>query len=188
LKPVVHHIFQRAGSTAVIRSFLLLDGDVTTSYQTLESIINTLYHRQITIHAITSRVTDNQLRNFLDTIVLVRLHLNPETVFIGDIEQFAYQVSIVGTIDHPDNSGYLMISQIKETPGTDDSDLLHMVILDAKSANPRSKITGQFRQVSNGNRWNVEAVFSSEIFRIFSDDFRPVPAGKHRKLTGIQWP
>jgi hypothetical protein len=31
----------------------------------------------------------------------------------------------------------------------------------------------------------VEAVFPPEIFRIFSDDFRPVPAGKHRKSTGI---
>jgi hypothetical protein len=31
----------------------------------------------------------------------------------------------------------------------------------------------------------VEAVFPSEIFRIFSDDFLSVPAGKHRKLIGI---
>jgi len=31
----------------------------------------------------------------------------------------------------------------------------------------------------------VEALFPSEIFRIFSDDFRPVPAGKHRKFNGI---
>jgi hypothetical protein len=31
----------------------------------------------------------------------------------------------------------------------------------------------------------VEAVFPPENFRIFSDDFRPVPAGKHRKSTGI---
>ncbi len=31
----------------------------------------------------------------------------------------------------------------------------------------------------------VEAVFRPENFRTFSDDFRPVPAGKHRKLTGI---
>ena len=50
---------------------------------------------------------------------------------------------------------------------------------------PRSKITGRFRQESIGNRWNVEAVFPPENFRIFSDDFRPVPAGKHGKLTGI---
>jgi hypothetical protein len=50
---------------------------------------------------------------------------------------------------------------------------------------PRSKITDRFRQESTGNRWNVEAVFPTEIFRIFSDDFRPVPAGKHRKFTGI---
>jgi hypothetical protein len=49
----------------------------------------------------------------------------------------------------------------------------------------RSKITGRFRQESTGNRWNVEAVFPPETFRIFSDDFRPVPAGKHRKSTGI---
>ncbi len=31
----------------------------------------------------------------------------------------------------------------------------------------------------------VEAVFRLENFRIFSDDFRLVPARKHRKLTGI---
>jgi hypothetical protein len=31
----------------------------------------------------------------------------------------------------------------------------------------------------------MEAVFCPEIFRIFSDNFRPVPAGKHRKLAGI---
>jgi len=31
----------------------------------------------------------------------------------------------------------------------------------------------------------VEAVFPPEIFRIFSDDFPPVLAKKHRKLTGI---
>ncbi len=52
---------------------------------------------------------------------------------------------------------------------------------------PRSKITGRFRQESIGNRWNVEAVFQPENFRIFSDDFRTVPAGKHGKLTGILW-
>jgi hypothetical protein len=31
----------------------------------------------------------------------------------------------------------------------------------------------------------MEAVFPRENFRIFSDDFRPVPAGKHMKLIGI---
>jgi len=50
---------------------------------------------------------------------------------------------------------------------------------------PRSKIMGRFRQESIGNRWNVEAVFPPENFRIFSDGFRPVPDGKHGKLTGI---
>jgi hypothetical protein len=33
----------------------------------------------------------------------------------------------------------------------------------------------------------VEAVFQAEICRIFSDDFRPAPTGKHTKLTGIHW-
>jgi hypothetical protein len=56
---------------------------------------------------------------------------------------------------------------------------------DCKVHLPRSKITGRFRQESTGNRWNVEAVFPPENCRIFSDDFRPVPAGKYRKLTGI---
>ncbi len=50
---------------------------------------------------------------------------------------------------------------------------------------PRSKNTGRFRQESTGNHRNVEAVFPPEIFRIFSDDFQPVPAGKPRKLTRI---
>ncbi len=31
----------------------------------------------------------------------------------------------------------------------------------------------------------MEAVFPLENFRIFSDDFRLVPAGKHRELAGI---
>ena len=52
---------------------------------------------------------------------------------------------------------------------------------------PRSKNTGKFRQESIENCRNVEAVFRSEIFRTFSDDFRPVPTGKQRKLTGIHW-
>jgi len=50
---------------------------------------------------------------------------------------------------------------------------------------PRSKMTGRFRQETIGNRWNVEAVFPSENFRIFSDHFRAVPAGKRGKLTRI---
>jgi hypothetical protein len=50
---------------------------------------------------------------------------------------------------------------------------------------PRSKNTGRFRHESTENHWNVEAVFPLKIFRIFSDDFRPVPVGKHRKMTGI---
>ncbi|CAF3540747.1 unnamed protein product [Rotaria sp. Silwood2] len=132
LELIVRHIFQRAGSTAIIRSVLLLGGVVGSSYEALELIINTLCHKRATIHAITSRATDNQLRNFLDAIILIRLQLNPETLFIGDIEQVAYQVSIVVTIDHPDNSGCLMIYQIREI-NCCDSDLLHMVILDARS-------------------------------------------------------
>ena len=55
------------------------------------------------------------------------------------------------------------------------------------SHHPRSKNTGRFRQESTGSHRNVEAVFQPENFRIFSDDFRPVPAGKHRELIGIHW-
>ncbi|CAF2519223.1 unnamed protein product [Rotaria sp. Silwood2] len=132
LELVVRHIFQRTGSTAIIRSVLLFGGVVESSYEALELIMNTLYHRRATIHAITSRTADNQRRNFLDAIILIRLQLNPETLFIGDIEQVAYQVSIVVTIDHPDNSGCLMISQIREI-NRRYFDLLHMVILDARS-------------------------------------------------------
>jgi len=46
-------------------------------------------------------------------------------------------------------------------------------------------MTGGFWQESTRNRWNVEAVFPPEIFRILSDDLRPFPAEKHRKLTEI---
>jgi hypothetical protein len=37
-------------------------------------------------------------------------------------------------------------------------------------------------QENTGNTWNMEAVFRSGISRIFSDDFRKNPAGKHWKL------
>jgi hypothetical protein len=50
---------------------------------------------------------------------------------------------------------------------------------------PRSKNKGRFRHESTGNRWNVEAVFPPGNFRIFSDDFRAIPAGKLEELTGI---
>ncbi len=48
-----------------------------------------------------------KLRRLVDGIILVKLQLNPQTVFIGDVEQLAYQVSIIGAIDPPDDSGYL---------------------------------------------------------------------------------
>jgi hypothetical protein len=42
---------------------------------------------------------------------------------------------------------------------------------------------GWFRQENIGNRWNMEAIFRPENFRIFPDDFQPVPAGSGgRKL------
>jgi hypothetical protein len=37
---------------------------------------------------------------------------------------------------------------------------------------------GRFRQESIGNRWNVEAVFPPENFRIISDRFLPESTGK----------
>ncbi len=52
-----------------------------------------------------------------------------------DIERFTYQVSIVIIIDHPDNLGHLMISRIRETDGGRYSEVLHMVILNARSGN-----------------------------------------------------
>lgn len=48
-----------------------------------------------------------------------------------------------------------------------------------------SKNMGRFRQEITRNRRNMEPVFPPEIFLILSDDLRPIPAGKHRKLTGI---
>jgi hypothetical protein len=32
----------------------------------------------------------------------------------------------------------------------------------------------------------MEAIFRPETFRTFSDDFRPIPIGRHRKLIGIR--
>jgi hypothetical protein len=38
-------------------------------------------------------------------------------------------------------------------------------------------------QENTENIWNMEALFLPGIFRIFSDDFRKDPLGKHRKLS-----
>ncbi len=53
--------------------------------------------------------------------------------------------------------------------------------------NPRSNSPAWKRPVPGNSGDFVEAVFRPEIFRIFPGDFRPVLAGKHRKLTGIDW-
>jgi hypothetical protein len=58
-------------------------------------------------------------------------------------------------------------------------------VIDEEGKLPRSKNTGRFRQESTRNRWNMEAVFPPENFRIFSDEIRPIPAEKLRELTGI---
>ncbi len=65
------------------------------------------------------------------------------------------------------------------------SQLTGLFIYLLNNSYPRSKNTGRFRQESIGNRWNVEAVFPPENFRIFSDDFRLIPTGKLGELTGI---
>ncbi len=41
---------------------------------------------------------------------------------------------------------------------------------------------GRFRQEDTGNRRNMEAVFPPKIFRIFSDDFRPISRRKAQKI------
>jgi hypothetical protein len=43
---------------------------------------------------------------------------------------------------------------------------------------------GQFRSKKNENRWNIEPLFRREISQIFVDNFRTVPAKKHRNLLG----
>ncbi len=48
---------------------------------------------------------------------------------------------------------------------------------------PRSGSTGRFRQENNGHRWNMEAVFRSEILRTFPDDFLPESTGIYRKIS-----
>ncbi|CAM4937696.1 unnamed protein product [Rotaria socialis] len=140
LERIVRHIFQRAGAAAAVRSVLLLGGRTATSYVALELIINILRYRRQTIRAITSRVTDSQLRHFLEAIIVTRLQLNPEASFIDGLGEIAYQVSIVVKIDHPNDSGRLMISQIREI-GLFISETLYMVILDARSG--ESLISGQ---------------------------------------------
>jgi hypothetical protein len=52
LELIVRHIFQRAGSNAVIRSVFLLGGVDSSPYHILERAINVLYHRRTTIRAI----------------------------------------------------------------------------------------------------------------------------------------
>ena len=53
--------------------------------------------------------------------------------------------------------------------------------LDEDEDCPRSNSPVWKRPVPGDSGDFVEAVFRSEIFRIFSGDFRSVPAGKHRK-------
>ncbi len=50
---------------------------------------------------------------------------------------------------------------------------------------PRSNSPARKRPVLGNYVDFVEAVFRPEIFRIFSNDFRSVPVGKHRRLVGI---
>jgi dUTPase len=50
---------------------------------------------------------------------------------------------------------------------------------------PRSNSPARKRLVPDNYGGFVEAVFRPEIFRIFSNAFRPVPVGKHRRLVGI---
>ena len=80
----------------------------------------------------------------------------------------------------------IMSNEFVQHGGGDDVELFQW-IEGSKLVVPRSKNTGRFRQESTGSHRNVEAVFQPENFRIFSDDFRPVPAGKHRELIGIHW-
>jgi len=50
---------------------------------------------------------------------------------------------------------------------------------------PRSNSPAWNRPVPDNSGDFVEAVLRPKIFWIFSNALRPVPAGKHRKLTGI---
>ncbi|CAF3332279.1 unnamed protein product [Rotaria socialis] len=135
LESRIRHIFQRTGSTAIIRSILLVCGMIRSSCEALKLIVYTLCYRRATV-----RATNNQLRNYLHKIVLKCLQLNPEALLINGLGEIAYQVSIVVNIDQPNDSGRLMISQIREM-GLFISETLHMVILDARSG--ESLISGQ---------------------------------------------
>lgn len=47
------------------------------------------------------------------------------------------------------------------------------------------RISGIFHWNAPETHWKVEALFQSELSRIFSDDFRSFPTGKHMELAGI---
>ena len=133
LERIARHIFERAGPAATIKSIFILGGDVTNEYGNVETIINRIYENRSTINALTNRVTIDQLQNFLHAIVTVKLQLNPATVLVGDVEQFTYYLSILAIVDRPDHFGLLMISQIKETRGELNPEILHAAILNETS-------------------------------------------------------
>jgi uncharacterized membrane protein len=115
LTRVIGHVFLRAGSTTIIRSVMLLgglqqvNGKSKSLYAALEKTITQLYHSRTTMCAITYRISSSQLRAFLDAIVLVRLQLNSEPVLHNNTEKFPYKLPMVVIIEHPGDSGYLMI-------------------------------------------------------------------------------
>ena len=133
LERIARHIFQRAGPSATIKSVLIFGGDVTVSYRDVETVINQIYENRSTMNALTNRVTTDQLRNFLDAIVTVKIQLNPETVLVNGVEKIIYYLSILIIVDHPDDSGLVMISQIKEISGSSNIAILHGAILNATS-------------------------------------------------------
>jgi len=77
-----------------------------------------------------------------------------------------------------DNNSELSMLDLSST-SVSDSDTDHSItnyVSDVPTGEPRSKITGRFRQESIGNHWNVKAVFPPEIFGFFpmiSDQFLP---------------
>ncbi len=69
------------------------------------------------------------------------------------------------------------------------TDLRSLKLIDLNDRNfqqiPKSKNPVRKLPVPGNSGDLVEAVFLPKMFRAFSDDFRPVPAGKHTNLTGI---
>jgi len=84
IERVVHHIFLRVKSGAINKPVMSIDGmkqetdSSTVSYAALKQIIHHLYQHRDSICVINTNIKDDELRAFLNAMVLVRLQLQVE--------------------------------------------------------------------------------------------------------------